>query len=159
MPAHLPNRGKAALLRSAVMALAAGAVALPAATQACAVWSKEDEARLKRVQDRWLHKETDLTVRGTFAEEPLRHDENEEAESYEYVGRSGMIIAEDGRRYSIFVPLQIGCDFGHYSVEDSEKGLFYLRRDEDPVETDNEDRADGVIDNYQLIYFRPDEGK
>lgn len=159
MPAMLLTRYMAAFLRGSVLALAVGAVALPVSVQACAVMSQEDVARFKQVRDKWLGEETDLKVRGVFAGQPERPNAGSASEDYdESEVTVGMIIAADGSRYSIYVPVVIGCDFRNFSVENGAKGTFYLKRADEPMETGAEDRADGVIDNFDLIFFRPDVG-
>ena len=155
MPAMLPNRGKAAMLRSAVLALGVGAVTLPASVQACAVMSKEGEARRAREQAQWLVKETDLKVRGTFVEEPLSAEEQENEDFF----RKGIVIAADGRRFSVTSSMEINCGFPNLWISDGDKGLFYFKRYDDPVDSDEEDLADGVIDNFDFIHFRSGRGK
>lgn len=137
------------------MALAVGAGVLPAAAHACAVMSKEGEARRAREQAQWLVEETDLKVRSTFVEEPESADEEDEAYRY----RRGIITAADGQRYRISIKVEINCGFPNYEVYDGSRGLFYLKRDEYQIDSDEEDLADGVIDNYTFIHFRPGRGK
>jgi hypothetical protein len=151
MPALLPNRGHAALLRSAVLALAA-TVAFPTVAQACSTLTPEGEARRDRQQVRWLYRETDLKVRGTFVEIPQPADDEQD----DYVYRRGIITAADGRRYRVTVPGVINCGFPNYYVYDGSEGLFYLKRSKYP---DDKDSADGVIDNYDYIHFRSGRGK
>lgn len=155
MPAQWPNRGMPALLQSAVLAFAVGAVALPASVQACAVMSKEGEARRAREQAQWLLEETDLKVRGTFVEEPLSAEELENEAFF----RKGIVIAADGRRFSVTSSMEINCGFPNLWIDDGDKGLFYFKRVDDLIDSDEEDLADGVIDNYRFIHFRSGRGK
>jgi len=149
MPARLPNRGHAALLRSILLVLSVGTAILPGAGQACTTLSPEGEAKRERQQARWLRKETDLKVRGSFSE----RQDSEDLE-FQTVFITGVITTDDGRRYRISVPQFINCGFPYYFVDDGSEGLFYLKRSKY-----REDRvgADGVIDNYDFIHFRPDE--
>lgn len=152
--AMLPNRGHAALLRSAVLAFAVAAAVLSVSAQACGVLTPEGEARRDRQEARYLRKETDLKVRGTFGD---RQDfiDNEEQRSF----TTGIVTAADGRRFRLMIPQVINCGFPRLWLSDDDVGLFYLKRDDHPLITDEEDLADGVIDNYELIHFRSGRGK
>lgn len=155
MPATLPHRDMPALLRSAVLALAVGAAALPTAAQACAVLTPEAEARRERQQVRWLHRETDFKVRGTFVEIPQPEGEQQ---GDEFIVE-GILTAADGRRFRVWTQMVINCGFPRLWLSNGDTGTFYFKRDDDPLETDEEDRADGVIDNYKFIHFRSGRGK
>jgi hypothetical protein len=154
MPASLPHRGYAALLRSAVLALAVGA-GFPTVAQACGTLTPEGAARRDRQQARWLHRETDLKVRGTFAASPQPAGEEQDDNVY----RRGIVTAADGRRFRVWTPMVINCGFPYVWLDDGDVGTFHFKRDDDPIETDEEDRADGVIDNYTFIHFRSGRGK
>lgn len=155
MPAHQPNRGMPALLRSAVLALAVGAAVLPVAAQACGTLTPEGEAPRERQEARWLRRETDLKVRGTFVEIP--HSEGEQQGDDFF--RKGIVTTVDGRRFRVWSPMVIDCGFPRLWLSDGDTGTFYFKRDDDPLETDEEDRVDGVIDNYKFIHFRSGRGK
>lgn len=155
MPAQWPKRGMPALLRSAVLALSVMAAALPVAVQACGTLTPEGEARRDRQQARWLHRETDLKVRGTFVE-TLQPEGERQGDDY---FRKGIVTTVDGRRFRVWSPMVINCGFPNVWLDDGDTGTFYFKRDDDPLKTDEEDRADGVIDNYDFIHFRADEGK
>jgi hypothetical protein len=143
-----------AMLPSAMLALAA-ALACSTAAQACGTLTPEGEARRDRQRARWLHRETDLKVRGTFVEAPEPAGEEQDDNVY----RKGIVTAADGRRFRVWTPMVINCGFPNVWLDDGDTGTFYFKRDGDPLETDEEDRVDGVIDNYDFIHFRSDEGK
>ena len=152
MPAILPKRGTPALLKSAVLSLAVGAAAIPTEAQACGTLTPEAAARRDRQQARWLYRETDLKVRGTFVETP-RPEGDQQDDNFD---RMGIVTAADGRRYRLMIPGVINCGFPNYYVDNGSTGLFYLKRSEYP---DDKDSADGVIDNYRFIHFRSGQGK
>jgi hypothetical protein len=140
-----------ALLPSAVLALAA-TLACSTAAQACGTLTPEGEARRDRQQARWLHRETDLKVRGVFVETPKPASEEQD----DNVDTTGIVTAADGRRYRLTVPGIINCGFPNFYVHDGSQGLFYLKRSKYP---EDKDSADGVIDNYRFIHFRSGRGK
>jgi hypothetical protein len=151
--AMLPNRGNAALVRSALLACAVMAL-LPTAVEACPTLTREQELNRKREVARFLS-ETDLKVRGTFTEPPQAALPEGETEPR----RSGIVTTADGRRFRIRLYEEdfYWCSgFPNRSVYNGDRGLFYLSHSDDPIP---EDLPDGVIAEYTLIHFRSGRGK
>ena len=149
------------LLTNVVLLCMGLVVLFPAQALACGVLDSEGEARRASHQSQWLREETDLKVRGTFVADadtpPVGEGDTDYSDETE--GRSGTVIAADGRHYRLFIPFVINCGFPNYGVYDGSKGLFYLKRDEEPFESDEEDLSDGVIENFNFIHFRSGRGK
>ncbi|HEY6815261.1 MAG TPA: hypothetical protein VI168_06965 [Croceibacterium sp.] len=148
----IPNGSKPVpgLIRTAQStAIAAAILALGIAdtASACSVLTEARQRREKQRQQRYLERHADRVVVGTFRADPGGREQDEN-----YVLRGVVEVARRGRveRYRVSISGTINCGFPFYFVEDGDYGRFYLEREEYP---EDDDRADGVIDNYQYVHF------
>lgn len=124
MPAHQPNRGMPALLRSAALAL--GVMAMPA--QACPTLPREVSKRIAE-QQRQDRLRADVVVVGTF-----HRAENEADCGIEDKGAcTGKILAEKVRRgaklaeYTVYYYLEFNiCDARDMALYDGTRAKFYI---------------------------------
>ena len=131
-------------LTCAAIALAL-AIGYPA--HACASLTPQGVRMLERQQARFLAEEADKRVTGTW--HLLEEGATEDGDTY----RSGEVEVETRRgliRYRLTIPEIINCGFPNYYVEDGQRGVFYLRKDEDP---EPDDPDDGYIDNFYFVHF------
>jgi hypothetical protein len=125
------------------------ALSVPANALACSTLTKEGAKELRKTQERYLRKESDKIIRGTWNSYQPENDPELEG------GTRGHIeLTKRGKtvRYRVFIRGEINCGFPNYSVEDGAYGLFYLKKDEDP---DTDDDADGFVDNFGYVHFKP----
>lgn len=128
MPVSLPNRGHASLLRSAVLALAAGAVLLAASAEACPTVPREVS---KRNAEQWRQDRlrADVVVVGTF------YREESEAACGTYITEpcTGKIVPEKVRRGEKLAEYAVGyylefnmCDARSMAPHDGARAKFYI---------------------------------
>lgn len=128
MPASLPNRGYAALSRSAVLALALGATVLAEPAEACGAVPREVS---KRNAEQWRQDrlKADVVVVGTF------HRADSEGDCGTYVTKSctGKIVAEKVRRGAKLAEYAVGyylefnmCDARNMAPFDGARAKFYI---------------------------------
>ena len=125
------------------------ALSVPAETVACSMLTKEGAKELRKTQERYLREESDKVIRGTWHVYQPANDTELEG------GTLGHIEVTKGRKtvlYRVFVAGEINCGFPNYSVEDGAYGLFYLKKNDDP---EAEDDADGFVDNFGYVHFKP----
>ncbi len=117
---------------------------------ACSVLTEAGQRQEERRQQRYLDRHTDRTVVGTFRADPgggRSEDDDYRLSGVIEVERRGRI-----ERYRVSISGIINCGFPYYFVQDGDYGRFHLERDDYP---ERDDRADGVIDNYDYVHFVP----
>ena len=124
-------------------------LSVPANALACSVLTKERANEQRKTEERYLREKSDKVIRGIWhVYQPANDPELEH-------GTMGHIeLTKNGKtvRYRVLMRGEINCGFPNYSVEDGAYGLFYLKKDEDPDANDN---ADGFVDNFGYVHFKP----
>ena len=113
---------------------------------ACANLTKAGERRQRQEQERYLQKEADKKVTGSFRADPAGRSEDGDL--------PGVIEVRRGKRvelYRVTIRGEINCGFPYYFLKDGDRGIFYLKRDDYP---NPDDRDDGYIDNFSYLHFR-----
>lgn len=127
VPAMLPNRGYAALLRSAAMPFAAGAVVLAVPAEACPTLPR---AVQKRIEQQWRQDRlrADVVVLGTW------HSADNEAECGTFEKPCmGKIVAEKVHRGAKMAEYKVAytsefnmCDARNLAPPDGARAKFYI---------------------------------
>ncbi len=133
-----------------VSALGVATAAMSSPVLACPSLTPEGLAQFQRYKTRYLAEESDKRITGTFHLEGEVVEE--EWDSQARIGYVDVTTRRGMRRYRIYLRDVINCGFPNYYVQDGERGIFYLKRDEDP---DPDDLEDGVIDNFSFVHFEP----
>ena len=134
------------MIRWLILVAALAVVCVAAAdANACYRLTPAGEAERERQEAKWLRKNSDRIVTGTW------HLTEESSEENGYF-RIGYVEVGSGKRlvkYRLSIPDVINCGFPYYYVKDGEEGRFYLERD-DP---ESDDADDGFIDAYDYLHF------
>jgi hypothetical protein len=136
--------------RFAFMFAAAGLLGTLSAevASACSGLSPLGELKRRKAEQKYIKKNSDKQVVGTFFADPKGRQESDEyrLKGVIEVKRRGQVD-----RYRVSIPGVINCGFPYYFVQSGDHGRFYLKRD---IYPDTDDLDDDYIDNFDYVHFQ-----